>query len=91
MMEDESNNNFVELLVYVNSTLQCHPRFSETAEFRIVRHDIEEMLLKLAIGVEQTYVDLSQLKNDKVVGATLENFMKMIVEYKVDIMKMLGD
>jgi len=30
MMEDASNNNFVELLGTVNTTLQCHPRFAET-------------------------------------------------------------
>ena len=28
MMEDASNNNFVELLCTVNTTLQCHPRFA---------------------------------------------------------------
>jgi len=49
MIEDASNNNFVELICTVNTTLQCHPRFDETPEFRALRHDIEDMLLKLAI------------------------------------------
>jgi len=48
MMEDVSNNNFVELIVSVNSTPQCHPRFVETPKFRALRHEIQEMLLKLA-------------------------------------------
>jgi len=55
MMEDASNNTFVELLVNVNTTLQCHPRFVETPKFRILRHDIEDMLLKLAIIAEQMF------------------------------------
>ena len=59
MMEDASSNNFVELLVIVITTLQCHPRFPKTAEFRILLHDIEDMLLKLAIKVEQMFNDLS--------------------------------
>jgi len=33
MLEDTSNNNFVELLVTTNTTFQCHPRFVETIEF----------------------------------------------------------
>jgi len=49
MMEDVSSNNFVELLGIVNTTLQCHPRFAETLEFRALCHEIEDMLLKLAI------------------------------------------
>ena len=49
MMEDASNNNSVELLCTVNSTLQCHPRFAEISEFRAFRQEIEVMLLKLAI------------------------------------------
>jgi len=46
MMEDASNNNFVELPISVNSTLQCYPRFPETSKFRIFHHNIEEMLSK---------------------------------------------
>ena len=34
MIEDASNNNFVELLCIVNTTLQCHPSFAEIPEFR---------------------------------------------------------
>jgi len=49
------------------------------------------MLLKLTIKAEQISDALSQLMNDKVMEATLENFMKTIVEHKVDIIKMLGD
>jgi len=33
MMEDASNNNFLELLGIVNTTFQCHPIFPETLEF----------------------------------------------------------
>ena len=31
MLEDASNNNFVELVLIVNTTLQGHKRFVETA------------------------------------------------------------
>jgi len=65
MMKDVGNNNFVELLCTINTTLLCHSRFAETPEFRALHHDIEEMLLKLAIRAEQISVDLSQLMNDK--------------------------
>jgi len=68
MMGDASNNNFVELLCTVNTTLQCHPRFPETMEFRALRHEIEDMLLKLAIRAEQMSKDLSQLMKDKVMA-----------------------
>jgi len=30
MMEDACNKSFVELLVTVNTTIQCHPRVAET-------------------------------------------------------------
>jgi len=80
MMEDASNNNFVELLCTVNTTLQCHPRFAETPEFRAVRHEIKDMLLKLAIKVEQMSEDLSQLMKDKAIEATLEKLMMTIVD-----------
>jgi len=52
MTGDASKNNFVELLCTVTTTLQCHPRFAETLEFRALRHEIEYMLLKLAIRAE---------------------------------------
>ncbi|QCE03952.1 hypothetical protein DEO72_LG8g1984 [Vigna unguiculata] len=81
-MEDASNNKFVELLCTVNTSLQCHPRFPETPEFRALRHEIEDMLLKLAIRAEQMSKDLSQLMKDKVMEATLEKLMKMIVEQR---------
>ena len=65
MMEDASNNNFVELLCTVNTTLQCHPRFAEIPKFRALRQEIEDMLLKLAIKTEQMSEYLSQLMKDK--------------------------
>jgi len=88
MMEDASNNNFVELLCTVNTTLQCHPRFLETLEFRALRHEIEDMLLKLAIRAEQMSEDLSHLMKDKAMEATLEKHMKTIIEQRDD-MKLL--
>ena len=82
MMEDASNNNFIELLCTVNTTLQCHPRFAEILKFRALRHEIEDMLLKLAIRVEKMSEDLSKLMKDKVVEATLEKLMKTIVKQR---------
>jgi len=82
MMEDASNNNFVELLCTVNTTLQCHPRFAEIPKFRAVRQEIEDMLLKLAIRAEQMLEDLSQLMKDKAMEATLEKLMKTIFEQR---------
>jgi len=82
MMEDASNNNFVELLCTVNTTLQCHPRFAEIPEFRALHQEIEDMLLKLAIRAEQMSEDLSQLMKDKAMEATLEKLMKTIVEQR---------
>jgi len=82
MMEDTSNNNFVELLGTVNTTLQCHPRFLETPEFRALHHEIKDMLLKLAIRAEQMSEDLSQLMKEKSMEATLEKLMKLIVEQR---------
>ncbi|QCE02008.1 hypothetical protein DEO72_LG8g19 [Vigna unguiculata] len=81
-MEDASNNNFVELLCTINTTLQCHPRFAEIPEFRALRQEIEDMLLKLAIRAEQMSEDLSQLMKDNAMDATLEKLMKTIVEQK---------
>jgi len=81
-MEDASNNNFVELLCTVNTTLQCHPRFAEIPKFRALRQEIEDMLLKLAIRAEQMSEDLSQLMKDKAMEATLEKLMKTIVEQR---------
>jgi len=81
-MEDASNNNSLELLCIVNTTLQCHPRFAETLEFRALRHEIEDMLLRLAITAEEMLEDLSQLMKDKAMKATLEKHMKTIVEQR---------
>ena len=81
-MEDASNNNFVELLCTINTTLQCHPRFAEIPEFRALRQEIEDMLLKLAIRAEQMSEDLTQLMKDKAMEATLEKCMKTIVEQR---------
>ncbi|QCD86842.1 hypothetical protein DEO72_LG3g1369 [Vigna unguiculata] len=85
MMEDASNNNFVELLCTVNTTLQCHPRFAKIPEFRALCQEIEDMLLKLAIRYEQMSKDLSQLMKDKAMEATLETLMKTIVEQRDEI------
>jgi len=82
MMEDASNNNFVELLGIFNTTLKCHPRFAEILEFRALRHEIEDMLLKLAIRDDQMSEDLSQLMKDKSMEATSEKLMKAIVEQR---------
>ncbi|QCE03664.1 hypothetical protein DEO72_LG8g1689 [Vigna unguiculata] len=81
-MEDASNNNFVELLCTVNTTLQCHPRFVEIREFRALHQEIKDMLLKLAIRAEQMLEDLSQLMKDKAIEATLEKLMKTIIEQR---------
>jgi len=88
MIGDASNNNFVELLCTVNTSLQYHPRFAEILEFRALRHEIKYMLLKLAIRAEQMSKDLSQLLKDKAMEATLEKLMKTIVE-QMDEMIML--
>ncbi|QCD79087.1 hypothetical protein DEO72_LG1g2725 [Vigna unguiculata] len=82
MMEDASNNNFVELLGIFNTTLKCHLRFAEILEFRALRHEIEDMLLKLAIRDDQMSEDLSQLMKDKSMEATSEKLMKAIVEQR---------
>jgi len=82
MMEDASNNKFVELLCTVNTTLQCHPRFAEIREFRALHQEIKDMLLKLAIRAEQMLEDLSQLMKDKAIEATLEKLMKTIIEQR---------
>jgi len=82
MMKDASNNNFVELLCTINTTLQCHLRFAEIPEFRELRQEIEDMLLKLTIRAEQMLEDLNQLMKDKAMEATLEKLMKTIVEQR---------
>ena len=82
MMEDVSNNNFVELLYTINTTLQCHPRFAEIPEFRALHQEIEDMFLKLAIRAEQMLKDLSQPMKDIAMEATLEKLMKTIVDQR---------
>ncbi|QCD87167.1 hypothetical protein DEO72_LG3g1701 [Vigna unguiculata] len=67
MLRDASKNNFIELLVTVNTTVQPHQRFPENVDFNELRHEIKDVLLKLAIGAEQMSEDLSQLMNDAVV------------------------
>jgi len=71
MMEDASNNNFVLLLCTINTTLPCNPKFAEIPEFRALRQEIQDMLLKCAIRVEQMSEDFSQLMKDKAMEATL--------------------
>ncbi|QCD78617.1 hypothetical protein DEO72_LG1g2253 [Vigna unguiculata] len=77
---DASKNNFIELLVTVNTTPQPHQRFPENPDFNELRHEIKDVLLKLAIRAEQMSEDLSQLMNDAVRKVTLEDMMKMMTE-----------
>ena len=80
MLRDASTNNFIELLVTVNTTPQPHERFPENSIFNELCHEIKDMLLKLAIKAEQMCEDLSQLINDTVRKVTLEDMMKMMTE-----------
>jgi len=80
MLRDASTNNFIELLVTVNTTPQPHQRFPENSNFNELCHEIKDMLLKLAIKAEQMCEDLSQLINDTVRKVTLEDMMNMITE-----------
>jgi len=80
MLRDASKNNFIKLLVTVNTTLQPHQRFPENPDFNELRHEIEDVLLKLAIRAEQMFEDLSQLMNETVRKVTLEDMMKMMTE-----------
>jgi len=79
-LRDASKNNFIELLVTVNTTVQPHQRFPENVDFNELRHEIKDVLLKLAIGAEQMSEDLSQLMNDAVRKVTLEDMMNMMIE-----------
>jgi len=79
-LRDASKNNFIELLVAVNTTPQPHQRFPENPYFNELRHEIKDVLLKLAIRVEQMSEDLSQLMNDTVRKVTLEDMMNMMTE-----------
>ncbi|QCD86747.1 hypothetical protein DEO72_LG3g1273 [Vigna unguiculata] len=80
MLRDASKNNFIELLVTVNTTPQPHQRFPENPDFNELRHEIKDVLLKLAIRAEQMSEDLSQLMNDTVRKVTLEDMMNMMTE-----------
>jgi len=80
MLRDASKNNFIELLVTINTTPQPHQRFPENPDFNELRHEIKDVLLKLAIKAEQMSEDLSQLMNDAVRKVTLEDMMKMMTE-----------
>ncbi|QCD96539.1 hypothetical protein DEO72_LG6g1245 [Vigna unguiculata] len=80
MLRDASKNNFIELLVTVNTTPQPHQRFPENPDFNELHHEIKDVLLKLAIRAEQMSEDLSQLMNDAVRKVTLEDMMKMMTE-----------
>ncbi|QCE03904.1 hypothetical protein DEO72_LG8g1934 [Vigna unguiculata] len=80
MLRDASKNNFIELLVTVNTTLQPHQRFLENPDFNELRLEIKDVLLKLAIRAEQMSEDLSQLMNDAVRKVTLEDMMKMMTK-----------
>jgi len=80
MLRDASKNNFIELLVTVNTTPQPHQRFPENPDFNALRHEIKDVLLKLAIRAEQMSEDLSQLMNDAVRKVTLEDMMNMMIE-----------
>ena len=80
MLRDARKNNFIELLVTVNTTPQPHQRFPEHPDFNELRHEIKDVLLKLAIRAEQMSEDLSQIMNDAVRKVTLEDMMKMMTE-----------
>ncbi|QCD86446.1 hypothetical protein DEO72_LG3g969 [Vigna unguiculata] len=80
MLRDASKNNFTELLVTVNTTLQPHKRFPENPYFNALRHEIKDVLLKLAIRAEQMFEDLSQLMNHAVRKATLEDMVNRMIE-----------
>ncbi|QCE05371.1 E1A-binding protein [Vigna unguiculata] len=80
MSRDASKNNFIELLVTINTTPQPHQRFPENPDFNELRHKIKDVLLKLAIRAEQMSKDLSQLMNDAVRKVTLEDMMNMMTE-----------
>ncbi|QCD78881.1 hypothetical protein DEO72_LG1g2517 [Vigna unguiculata] len=80
MLRDASKNNFIELLVTVNTTPQPHQRFPENPYFNELRHKIKDVLLKLAIRAEQMSEDLSQLMNVVVRKVTLEDMMNMMTE-----------
>jgi len=80
MLRDASKNNFIELLVTINTTPQPHQRFPENPDFNELRHKIKDVLLKLAIRAEQMSKDLSQLMNDAVRKVTLEDMMNMMTE-----------
>jgi len=80
MLRDASKNNFIELLVTVNTTPQPHQRFPENPDFNALRHEIKDVLLKLAIRAEQMSEDLSQLMNDTVRKVNLEDMMNMMIE-----------
>jgi len=80
MLRDASKNNFIELLVTDNTTPQPHQRFPENLDFNELRHEIKDVLLKLAIRAEQMSEDLSQLMNETVRKVTLEDMMNMMIE-----------
>ncbi|QCD93326.1 hypothetical protein DEO72_LG5g1399 [Vigna unguiculata] len=80
MLRDASKNNFIELLIIVNTTPQPHQRFPENPDFNKLHHEIKDVLLKLAIRAEQMSEDLSQLMNDAMTKVTLEDMMKMMTE-----------
>ena len=44
MLRDASKNNFIELLVTVNTTLQPHQRFPENPDFNALSHEIKDVL-----------------------------------------------
>jgi len=80
MLRDASKNNFTKLLVTINTTLQPHKRFPENPYFNALRHEIKDVLLKLAIRAEQMFENLSQLMNDAVRKATLEDMVNRMIE-----------
>ncbi|QCD86288.1 hypothetical protein DEO72_LG3g809 [Vigna unguiculata] len=80
MLGDTSKNNFIELLVTVNTTPQPYQRFPENPYFNELHHKIKDVLLKLAIRAEQMSEDLSQLTNDAVRKVTWDDMMNMMTE-----------
>ncbi|QCD92815.1 hypothetical protein DEO72_LG5g884 [Vigna unguiculata] len=82
MLRDASKNNFIELLVTVNTTPQPHQRFPENPDFNALRHEIKDVLLKLAIRAEQMSEDLNQKEMVNAATQSLQNVAEVDEEIK---------
>jgi len=65
-------------------------RFSTTAQFKILCHDIEHTLQKFSIRAKQMYDDLCLLMNGKAREATLEKIMKMMTKQYSEIKQVMN-